>query len=188
MYIVEGRQVPAQADLPTSLFNVAESNFVRTMQIPLLAGRYFNETDKADSVPVAVINESVARKWWPNEGTLGKRIKRGSRRTNALPRNRRRGGNVKEASRTCRSGRDFSGRRARRKRSHDPAGSHRSGTLIDGKRRVNETRASALGAGLQVAGAGRRSRCWGGSPVAYRLLCEPPSAAQYILTIFSISN
>jgi putative ABC transport system permease protein len=77
VYIVEGRPVPAQADLPSSLFNVADSNFFRTMQIPLLAGRYFNETDRADSIPVAVINESMARKWWPNESPLGKRIKQG---------------------------------------------------------------------------------------------------------------
>ena len=77
VYIVEGRPVPAQSDLPSSLFNVADANFFRTMQIPLLAGRYFNETDKADSIAVAIINESMARKWWPNESALGKRIKQG---------------------------------------------------------------------------------------------------------------
>jgi putative ABC transport system permease protein len=77
VYIVEGRPVPAQSDLPSSLFNVADANFFRTLQIPLLAGRYFNETDKSDSVPVAIVNESMARKWWPNESALGKRIKQG---------------------------------------------------------------------------------------------------------------
>ena len=77
VYIVEGRPVPPQSDLPSSLFNVADANFFRILQIPLLAGRYFNETDKSDSVPVAIVNESMARKWWPNESALGKRIKQG---------------------------------------------------------------------------------------------------------------
>jgi putative ABC transport system permease protein len=77
VYIVEGRPVPAQSDLPSSPFNVADANFFRTMGIPLLAGRYFNETDKADSAPVIIINETMARKWWPNESALGKRIKQG---------------------------------------------------------------------------------------------------------------
>jgi len=77
VYIVEGRPVPAQSDLPSSLFNVADVNFFRTMQIPLLAGRYFNETDTTDSASVVIINETMARKWWPNENPLGKRIKQG---------------------------------------------------------------------------------------------------------------
>jgi putative ABC transport system permease protein len=77
VYIVEGRPVPAQSDLPSSLFNVADANFFRTMQIPLLAGRYFNETDTADSASVVIINETMVRKWWPNENPLGKRIKQG---------------------------------------------------------------------------------------------------------------
>jgi putative ABC transport system permease protein len=77
VYIVEGRPVPAQSDLPSSLFNVADANFFRTLRIPLLAGRYFNESDRSRSVPVAIINESMARKWWPNESALGKRIKQG---------------------------------------------------------------------------------------------------------------
>ena len=77
VYIVEGRPVPAQSNLPSSMFNVADSNFFRTMQIPLLAGRYFNEADTVDSVSVAIVKESMARKWWPNESPLGKRIKQG---------------------------------------------------------------------------------------------------------------
>jgi putative ABC transport system permease protein len=77
VYIVEGRPVPAQADLPSSLFNTAEPGYFQTMQIPLLAGRYFTEADTDSSTPVAIVNESMARKWWPNESALGKRIKQG---------------------------------------------------------------------------------------------------------------
>jgi putative ABC transport system permease protein len=77
VYIVEGRPVPAQSELPSSLFNIADSNYFRTLQIPLLAGRNFDETDTEKSPLVIIINESMARKWWPNESPLGKRIKQG---------------------------------------------------------------------------------------------------------------
>ena len=77
VYIVEERPIPAQADLPSSLFNVADPNYFRTMQVPLLSGRYFNANDTANSASVAIINETMARKWWPNESPLGKRIKQG---------------------------------------------------------------------------------------------------------------
>jgi putative ABC transport system permease protein len=77
VYIVEGRPIPPQSDLPSSLFNVAGPGYLETMQIPLLAGRYFNESDTPASPRVAVINESMARMWWPNESPLGKRIKQG---------------------------------------------------------------------------------------------------------------
>ncbi len=77
VYIVEGRPVPAQSELPSSLFNIAESNYFRTMQIPLLAGRTFDESDTDKSPLVIIINEAMAQKWWPNQSPLGKRIKQG---------------------------------------------------------------------------------------------------------------
>jgi putative ABC transport system permease protein len=49
------------------------------LRIPLLKGRAFSEQDTANSEPVAVIDENLARQYWPNEDPLGKRI----RRTNA---------------------------------------------------------------------------------------------------------
>ena len=77
VYIVDGRPVPAQSDLPSSLFNVVEEKYFATMQVPLLAGRFFNESDNNDSNSVVIINQEMARKWWPNESPLGKRIKQG---------------------------------------------------------------------------------------------------------------
>ena len=43
----------------------------------LLRGRDFTETDRADSPPVCIVNESFARRFWPGQDPLGKRIKRG---------------------------------------------------------------------------------------------------------------
>ena len=77
VYLVEGRPVPAQDQLASSVFNVAQPDYFRTMEIPLIEGRYFQTTDTAQSPPVIIINQSLARQWWPNESPLGKRIKQG---------------------------------------------------------------------------------------------------------------
>ena len=77
VYLVAGRPVPSQADLPNSDFDMVESSFFRTMRVPLRAGRFFDATDTPDSPPVVVINETMARKWWPRESPIGKRIKQG---------------------------------------------------------------------------------------------------------------
>ncbi|MBO0721441.1 MAG: ABC transporter permease, partial [Blastocatellia bacterium] len=50
--------------------------YLQTMGIPLRQGRYFNESDTPDSMPVAIINETMARQYWPSEskgakGTIG---------------------------------------------------------------------------------------------------------------------
>jgi predicted permease len=69
--------VPNQADLPSSAFNMVESSYFRTMRVPLRAGRFFDATDTPDSRPVVVVNETMAKKWWPHESPIGKRIKQG---------------------------------------------------------------------------------------------------------------
>jgi putative ABC transport system permease protein len=77
VYVVAGLPVPRQSELPTSVFNVAELEYFRTMEIPLIEGRYFTEADNADTPKVIVINQTLARQWWPHESALGKRIKQG---------------------------------------------------------------------------------------------------------------
>lgn len=52
-------------------------NYFKTLRIPLLAGRYFNDGDRKGSQPVAVIDIDLARKYWPNQNPLGQRIERG---------------------------------------------------------------------------------------------------------------
>jgi putative ABC transport system permease protein len=49
-------------------------DFFKTFRIPLLAGRFFSESDFAGNTPVAIINESMARRWWPNATAIGHSI------------------------------------------------------------------------------------------------------------------
>jgi putative ABC transport system permease protein len=77
VYLLSDRPIPAQSDLPDSAFNMVESSYFRTMRVPLKEGRSFDATDTPTSPPVVVINETMARKWWPHESPLGKRIKQG---------------------------------------------------------------------------------------------------------------
>ena len=47
------------------------------MQIPLVEGRYFNDGDTAESPPVAIVDEYLAKKYFPNRSALGQQLQRG---------------------------------------------------------------------------------------------------------------
>ena len=53
------------------------TNYLQTMNVPLRQGRYFQTSDNAQSMPVAIINETMARQYWPGENALGRRFKLG---------------------------------------------------------------------------------------------------------------
>ena len=50
------------------------SDYFRTLGIPILAGRALTPADRAGSPPVAIVNESGARRFWPGENAIGKRV------------------------------------------------------------------------------------------------------------------
>jgi putative ABC transport system permease protein len=60
--------------LPADLRGVTPGYF-KAIGIPLLQGRTFEETDKADAPPVAVIDETLARRLWADGGAVGRRLK-----------------------------------------------------------------------------------------------------------------
>jgi putative ABC transport system permease protein len=53
------------------------TNYLKAMNIPLRQGRYFESSDNAQSMPVAIVNETMARQYWPGENALGRRFKLG---------------------------------------------------------------------------------------------------------------
>jgi putative ABC transport system permease protein len=55
-------------------WGVVASDYFRTMGMSLVGGREFTDQDKEGVVRVAVINETMARQYWPNENALGKKV------------------------------------------------------------------------------------------------------------------
>jgi predicted permease len=71
---IEGRPPVPAAERPFASDHVVSPNFFRTAGIPLLAGRTFTDADDAQHPGVIVINEALARRFFPNEDPISKRI------------------------------------------------------------------------------------------------------------------
>ena len=59
-------------------YRVASAGYFPAMKIPLLRGRLFDASDKADGQHVAVISQSLAQRYWPNADPIGQRIQFGN--------------------------------------------------------------------------------------------------------------
>jgi putative ABC transport system permease protein len=73
-FAIEGREVPPGEQGFHSDRRAVSSEYMQTMSIPLVKGRYFSEADRDDSQKVVIIDEALARKYWPGEDPVGKRI------------------------------------------------------------------------------------------------------------------
>jgi putative ABC transport system permease protein len=75
-FVIDGRAAPKPGDEPGADIRVADPGYFPAIGIPLLAGRSFTEHDSADSARVVLINETLARKFWPDqkENPLGQHI------------------------------------------------------------------------------------------------------------------
>ncbi len=80
---VDSRAVAPQDASPEADWRVVTPGFFQAMGTPLLAGRFFEERDSDTAAPVAIIDETMAHTYWPNEDPIGKRIKRGGARSKA---------------------------------------------------------------------------------------------------------
>jgi putative ABC transport system permease protein len=68
-YQVEGH--PVNLNEPAALYRLATSDYLQTLGVRLVEGRFFDRRDGRDTPPVVVINETFARLYWPNESALG---------------------------------------------------------------------------------------------------------------------
>ena len=73
---IEGRPM-AKSDLPRVHFRIVAQDYIRTMHIPLIAGRDLTPRDERNTSQVVLINEALARRYFPNENPIGKHIKPG---------------------------------------------------------------------------------------------------------------
>jgi len=74
---IEGK-TPKGEQGPDVEYRAATPGYFSTMRIPLLKGRYFDERDNTNPAAVALIDETAARKFWPSENPVGRRIKLGA--------------------------------------------------------------------------------------------------------------
>ena len=73
---IDGRPVP-NSELPEVQFRRAMHNYFETMGIPIRRGRTFDPKDGATAPPVAVINETMARRLFPDQEAVGQRVRMG---------------------------------------------------------------------------------------------------------------
>ena len=76
-FIIEGRQQELGLT-PNAIHRQVSESYFQTMGIDLRSGRYFNDHDSEQSFPVAIVNESMARSYWPNDDAVGRRFKLGA--------------------------------------------------------------------------------------------------------------
>jgi putative ABC transport system permease protein len=76
-FVIEGRPAPQPDQRPVAWYSSVSSDYFRTMGMRLVAGREFNERDNENSPKVVIISEATARRHFPNEDPVGKRIGNG---------------------------------------------------------------------------------------------------------------
>jgi putative ABC transport system permease protein len=74
-YAVAGAPEPETGRAPVLQLNTVSPDYFRTIRLPLIAGRDVAEHDDADAPPVVIVNETLARREWPNASPLGRRIR-----------------------------------------------------------------------------------------------------------------
>ena len=72
---VEGRPVVPMSEQPEVSVRVITAGYLKAMRIPLLAGRDIQQSDTMDAAAVALISQSMAKQFWPNESPIGHHIK-----------------------------------------------------------------------------------------------------------------
>jgi len=73
---IEGQ--PPQRNMPVAMFNRATAGYFQAMETRLVQGRDFTEQDDQNAAPVAIVNETFARRFYPGEDPIGKSFRMGS--------------------------------------------------------------------------------------------------------------
>jgi predicted permease len=76
-FMIEGQQIPVATQRPRAFYRVITPKYFLAMGIPFRRGRPFTDRDIDTTPGAAIINDACARKYWPGDDPIGKRIKRG---------------------------------------------------------------------------------------------------------------
>lgn len=73
--LVEGHPPEPKNTWKPLVWTQIAGDYFQSMGIPLVRGRFFNPRDDANSAPVVIVNETLARRYWPGEDPIGKHVK-----------------------------------------------------------------------------------------------------------------
>jgi putative ABC transport system permease protein len=77
-FVVDGYVPPKGAPMDLATFILTEGDYLQSMQIPLLTGRFFTESDTANAPLVAIVNRKFAEHYWHDDTPVGKRFRIGT--------------------------------------------------------------------------------------------------------------
>ncbi|HEX4541868.1 MAG TPA: ABC transporter permease [Candidatus Acidoferrum sp.] len=78
LFTIEGRPALRASEAPAADLQVVSGDYFSVLRIPLLAGRFLSEADRAEAARVVVISQSMASRFWPGDSALGHRFKLGA--------------------------------------------------------------------------------------------------------------
>src|SRR5438094_291670 len=84
-FIAEGYVAPKGGGMNLATLVTVEGDYLQTIGVPLLSGRFFTPADTADTQLVAVVNHKLAEHCWPGANPVGKRLRLGLQETNPTP-------------------------------------------------------------------------------------------------------
>ena len=74
VFSVEGYVPDDNNPAPWGDIRIVSPGFARTLEVPLVTGRFFDRTDGPESQPVLVVDEEMGQRFWPDENPIGKRV------------------------------------------------------------------------------------------------------------------
>jgi macrolide transport system ATP-binding/permease protein len=73
--VIEGREPRDASETILTLVNTVDTGYFATLDVPVRAGRDFTRGDSAGTLPVAIVNDTMAAQYWPNQDPIGRRIR-----------------------------------------------------------------------------------------------------------------
>ena len=73
-FSIAGEPPVPVAERPSAPMHVVSPDYFATIGVPLKAGRWFEDRDRADAPGVVIVNDAMARRFWPNQSPIGRRL------------------------------------------------------------------------------------------------------------------
>jgi predicted permease len=73
--LIQGQEQDRKSETISTVANTVDLDYFKTMRLPLLQGRAFTDVDQDGSLPVVIVNENLARRYWPNGNAIGQHLR-----------------------------------------------------------------------------------------------------------------